>query len=210
MEDFLNSNLFQTIVTFLVGLVAFAVYWKQKQDYKKGAANEILLEVQNAERVINRIKESLRREQLEVDYKIIPSDSWGKYQHLFVRDFDRDEWDAITDFYTKSILLDNAVKYNGLSFANDVEQIRINRQRILADVASEIINEATTTQEVNPEELLTKFNNKVKVFDNLYMSKQGEYAYAPQKPILDAKVYIQDLKNVSTTTIGMKLKRLSK
>ena len=49
---------------------------------------------------------------------------------LFSRDFDHDEWEVITDFYNKSRLLDQAIKYNNTAFTNDVEQIRTNKQRI--------------------------------------------------------------------------------
>lgn len=213
LYDLLNSNFFQTVVTVLVGLIAYAVYERQKSDLKKNAATSILLEVQNAERVISRIKESVRNGRLEIDYKLIQSNNWNKYQHLFSRDFDKDEWDEITDFYNKSILLDEAIRYNSLAFGNDVEQIRSNKQRVLADFAKDLITEASGKSPIQNDELqkmLNEFNEKVKAFDQTYMGKQGEFAYYPIKPINDAKIYLEDLKKISTSSVGQKLKKLAK
>lgn len=212
MYDFLNSNFFQTVVALIAGLVAYFIYWKQKLDYKKDAATSILLEIQNAERIIARIRESIRDNLLKIDRTIIQSNNWEKYQHLFARDFDRDEWDTISDFYNKSILLDEAVKYNSLGFTNDVEQIRANKQRILADFAKDLITNASNKLQLNRDssEMISEFNNQVKAFDQIYMSKQGEFAYLPMKPLNDAKIYLEDLRMISTTSVGLKLKRLAK
>jgi uncharacterized membrane protein len=39
--NFLNSNLFIAIVTLLAGWVAYYLYRKRNQDFKKDAANEL-------------------------------------------------------------------------------------------------------------------------------------------------------------------------
>lgn len=210
MKEFLNSNLFQTLAVIVAGLVAYIVYRKQKYDHKKDAANSILLEIQSAERTISKVRETVRNGRLEIDATILQSDSWTKYKYLFNRDFDKDEWDAITDFYNRARLLDGAIKYNNTAFANDVEQIRANRQRILANYAKDLIKHASSSQEQNPDQLMQDFNSKVSVFDQIYMGKQGEFAYNPQKPIDDAKVYLEDLKTITTTTAGQKLKKLAR
>jgi len=206
--DFLNSNLFQTISIFLTGYIAYLIYKQQKSDYKKSAATSILLEIQNAERVISKVRETLRNGLLEIDNIVMRSNSWDKYKYLFSRDFDPDEWEAISRFYNKSQLLDEAIKYNNISFKNDVEEIRANKQRILADYAKELIEEASGSQNLNAEELKNKFEQKVNVFDQVYMNKQISFAYKPQKPLNDAKIYLEDLNTLTTTTIGQKLKSM--
>lgn len=209
--DFFNSNFFQTLATLLAGLVAFEIYSKQKRDRKKDAANSILLEIQHAEKSIERVRESVREERLEIDITILQSNSWEKNNHLFVRDFDRDEWNAISNFYKKSQLLDETIRYNNTAFANEVEQIRINRQRILADFAKDLLDQASadTETDINAQEMLSNFNEKVSTFDNLYMSKQ-ELPYKPMKPIDDAKTYLEDLSTLTTSSVGTKLKNIAK
>lgn len=205
--DIIDSNLFQTIITLIVGMSALYVYQKQKADYKSNAANSILIEIQNAESVIDRARESVRRERLEIDSVVMPTNSWNKYKQIFSKDFDRDEWDAISQFYNKCMRLDESIKYNSSAFANDVEAIRSNRQRILADYVKELLSIGS---EKTPEQALNEFNQKANIFDKVYMSKQGEYAYAPVKPLNDAKIYLEDLRPLSTTTIGQKLKAMTK
>jgi hypothetical protein len=209
LGDFLNSNLFQTFVTLLAGIIAYIVYVRQKQDSKKDAANSLLLEIQHAERSIARAKDHIRKGNLDVDLEILQVNSWSTQKHLFSRDFDKDEWDAITEFYNKANLLDEAIKYNSKGFGGDVEQIRANKQRILADFTKDAIDKMGSSKELTTESVLQEFSNKAELFDKLYMDKQGAYAYNPTKPINDAKTYLEDLGNLSTTSVGTKLKRLA-
>ena len=204
---FLNTNLFQTLITLAVGSVAIYIYRKQKNDFKKDAANSILLEIQSAERVISKIKEKVRLNNLDIDVSIMQSNSWTFHKHLFARDFDRDEWDQIDNFYNKAALLDKAIAYNSTAFGNDVEQIRVNKQRVLADIVVELLNK--TNAETDMPKLLNDFNEKTKAFDEVYMSKQVEFVYRPQKPVDDAKMYLEDLPIISNSNVGAKLKKLA-
>jgi len=206
---FFDSNFFQTIVTLAVGLIAYIVYSRQRNDYKKDAANALLLEIQHAERSIARAKDHIRKDNLDVDLEILQVNSWPAHKHLFSRDFDKDEWDAITAYYNNAQLLDRAIKYNSLGFSNDVEQIRANKQRVLADFTKETIDKMATEPGTSAEDALQAFNKQMELFDKLYMEKQGKYAYKPNKPINDAKIYLEDLQPISTTSVGTKLKKLA-
>lgn len=213
MWEFFSSNLLQTLITIFVGFIAYLVYLKQRKDQKKDAATAILLEIQNAEKVISKVEDSVRNGRLEIDYTVVQNDPWKQYQHLFTRDFDKDEWEAISEFFNKAKLLDEAIRYNHMAFGNDVEQIRANKQRVLADFAKDLINESIEKMPLGQEkiaELVAKFDNKIKAFDQTYMSKQGEFGYSPMKPINDAKIYLEDLRPLSTTTVGLKLKEITK
>lgn len=204
---FLNTNLFQTVITFAVGSFAIYIYKKQKSDFKKDTASSILLEIQNAERVISRVKEMVLKNNLDVDVSILQSNSWTSHKNLFSRDFDKDEWELIDNFYNKSALLDKTITNNSAAFGNDVEQIRSNKQRVLADIVLELLNKATP--EKDSKKMIEEFNDKTKVFDQIYMSKQGEFAYRPQKYIDDAKLYLEDLSKITTSSAGIKLKKLA-
>lgn len=200
----------QTAVTLLVGAVAWIIYKVQKRENKKDAANSILLEIRSAEDAISKVRDAIHKEHLDVDVSVLPSESWSAYKHLFVRDFDRDEWDSISDFYNKAALIDDAIKYNKTAFVGDVEQIRTNKQRVLATYAEDVVKEATYgNDDVNLQQLQETYDVKAKIFDKLYMDKQKEFHYTPVKPINDVKLYLADLPKLSTNSVGLKLKKLT-
>lgn len=207
----------QTGVAAAVGLLAWAVYTAQKRDRKRDAANSILLEIQGGESAITKVKDAIQKEHLDIDVSVLPMESWSANKHLFVRDFDQDEWASITDFYNKAALIDDAIRYNKTAFANDVEQIRTNRQRVLAKYAEDVIQaveddakENDGAVQLNTQELETTYDSKAKAFERLYMNKQGEFLYKPQKPINDVKLYLTDFPKLTTSSIGIKLKKIAK
>jgi len=211
MNEAVIATYVQTAVTLLVGTIAYVIYKIQKSDNKRDAANSLLLEIQSGENAVSKVRDALNRDHLDVDVSVMPSESWSKNKHLFVRDFDKDEWESISDFYNKSSLLDQAISYNKTAFASDVEQIRTNKQRVLATYAEEAVKEATySTETVNGEQLQETYDLKAKTFDKLYMNKQGEFSYTPQKPKNDAKLYLTDMPKLTTSSVGIKLKKIAK
>src|SRR5579859_3713818 len=104
LKNFITSALFLPLVTILVGSTALIIYNKTKDDFKKDAANIILLEIQNAERALKQVTESVNAEPptLPQNIFLMQTESWSKYRYLFVRDFDWNEWNEITDFYDKA------------------------------------------------------------------------------------------------------------
>jgi hypothetical protein len=211
---FLNSNFFVALVTCIVGVAAYVLYRIQKRDGKREIANIILLEIQSAERKLKLIRKSLNEDPatLPNDLRLLPIESWSANNYLFIRDFDRDAWDAIADFYAKCQLIDETIRFNNASFWNDVEQIRSNKQRILADFAhsATLKLDAVAAQDEDDSEILTKFNDLSEKFDQLYMSKQGRFAYAPNKAVNDAKAYVDQVdRRISQSAVGIKLKKLA-
>lgn len=207
VASFLNSSLFLAIVTIFVGCFAIYIYMRQKKDFKKDAANSMLLEIQSAESAITKVRENLRSGKLEIDVTVLQSNGWSQYKHLFSRSFDKDEWDLVDNFYNKAALLEKTIENYRASFGNDVEQIRANKQRILADCALEIVNNSKPKQKA--EDALKSFNEKVDFFNKLYMGKQGEFAYRPQKYIDDTGIYLEDLQRITTSSAGEKLKKIA-
>lgn len=199
---FLNSSFFIALVTLTAGLIAYLIYRKGKNDFKRDAANILLLEIQNAERLIIAIKEKLQKDnQLSNDVYLMATASWQKYQYLFVRDFDRDEWDTIAVFYDKCKLIDEAAAQNNSYFQKNEEQARTNLLRISADYIKQSI-------ETN-EESKGEFLEKSRKFQKEYLS-YPELMYSPQKPLNDAKLHLETIpKNLSLTSIGAKLKRIA-
>ena len=68
------------IVTLIVGCFAFGVYFKQKRDDKRAAANMILLEIRHIEKSVKEVKNALKNDNLNtVEDDIIREDVWSKY-----------------------------------------------------------------------------------------------------------------------------------
>ena len=204
--SFLNSNFLQTFVTLAVGFVAFFIYTRQKRDAKKAAANSIYLEIQHVERCVPKVKEAVRRGGLGgLNFNILREDAWSKYSHMFSVDFDKDEREAVTDFYQTARLLDEAITESNRSFGEDVTQIRVNKQRIIADLTKDTIDASGTE---DAEVVFQSYNQKLDIFDKLYMSRQDDFGYTPVKHKNDAERCIEDFQKISITSIGTKLKRI--
>ena len=65
MIDALSFDI-NSIVTLVVGLIAFGVYSKQKWDKKRSAAKAIFIEIQTAEMNLEKIKKELSRKDDDV------------------------------------------------------------------------------------------------------------------------------------------------
>lgn len=206
---FLDSNFFQSIVALIVGVFVFVQYRINRRDHLRDAASIIIIEIQTASRTIKSIRKRLVDRVLDSDVSVMPSDSWKENRQLFAKYLDRDEWDTIEDFYDRSRLLDDVVKYNRQMFRNDVEQIRINKQRAAADFAIDTVN-SIAGNNMNKEDVAEMFSGKVSVYDTLYMSKQGELAYTPNQVTDDAKKYIDNIPDILNSSAYVKLKSISR
>lgn len=205
---FLNSNFFTSSVTVVAGLVALAVYLKQKSDTKKDAANIVLLEIQSAERELRRAREIVVDEagNLPENTFAMPTQSWDKYKYLFVRDFNRNDWDSITDFYNKCRQYDECVEYSNSFFQKNEEQVRVNIQRGISHIAKKYSEDNQPFEAINAE-----YEGKVQAFLDRYMHKQGNWMYRPQKPLLEAKTLLSGITlNLSQTSVGLKFGALAR
>ena len=52
------------VVAVVVGCFAFGVYFKQKRDDKRAAANMILLEIRHIEKSVKEVKNALKNKQI--------------------------------------------------------------------------------------------------------------------------------------------------
>lgn len=208
MLGILNSNGFQTLIALVVGAFIFIQYRINKRDQVKDAASLIVIELQSAIRNVKNIKKRLNDGVLESDVSVMLSNSWQIHRQLFAKYLDRDEWDTIEEFYNRATLLDDTISYNNQMFRNDVEQIRINKQRAAADFAIDTVNNIKA--DTDREQIAQIFGSKVGVYDTLYMSKQGDMAYAPNRVVDDARKYIDNLPDILNSSALEKLKNISK
>lgn len=201
-------SILPSIVTLAVGLFAFFLYKKQLGDQKSEAAKIILLEIQNAETGFRLINQSLAEEPpvLPVDIVVLPTQSWGKFKHLFVEDFDRSQWDAISSFYSGCQLLDEVLKDNNSHFQKNEDQFRINIQKISSDYISEALEKGA--EQIDTSEIERGLSQKISKLMGVYLRVAQQYG--PRKPVLDAKRIITGIDStLSRTSVGTVLKKLS-
>lgn len=216
--NFFDSNFFIGLITLAVGTVAFSIYKKQQRDTKRDAANVILLEMESAEQQLQIITQNQSANSLAENIYLMKNSSWDKYRYHFVRDFDRNEWDKITDFYNKCIQYDAAVSYNNSYFAGNVDMTQMHLLRIQADYANDYAREdAAATDQIEKDAAREAYEKKKQTFINAYGVVQSAdnfdspYFYNPQKPVIEAKQVLDTIEtNLSLTSVGIKLKKMAK
>lgn len=211
--SFINSNAFVGLVTLIVGSTALIVYKLGKRDKKRDAAKVILLEIRGAQRKLKRIKKDLLDNgKLNTESTVMPNNSWVSNRHLFINDFDSEEWDEISEFYDNCALVNKLIEYQNSFFWNDVEAIRENKHRMYADFAKKIFEEsvekAKSGKSVAAETAIKEAQDMADAFNTMY--EKTFRLYAPEAVITDAKKYVQRITlNISQTAVGTKLKELS-
>ena len=167
--NIVNSSGFVAFVTLFVGLGAFRIYTKQKDDAKRDAANIILLEIESAEQQLQIITQNEQQDSLAENIYLMKNSSWDEYRYLFVRDFDRNEWDKISDFYSKCYQYDEAVTSNNKYFGANVEKIQLQIQGILAGFARDYTDKIlAATDEAQKTVLREEYGNRKTLFIESY------------------------------------------
>jgi len=201
-------------VTLIVGFIAFWLYQKQKRDSKKDAANILLLEIQNAKRQLAVATKQLKdagtdeTKMLAEDTFLMPNESWSKYKYLFVRDFDRDEWDSLSSFYSRCAIFDDAVIHNNKAFPQNAEQIREAMSQAVTKILTEFtINNPTAKSGSKPE--INAINAASKAHDLILAQAGALFSYSPRKPILDAQDQLTSISSINLEQHILKLKKIA-
>jgi hypothetical protein len=214
LGNFFYSNAFVGLVALGAATIAYRVYSKQKRDTKRDAANIVLLEIENAEQQSEKVSFDKPFTDInDEDVFLMPVASWDKYKYLFVRDFDRNEWDKITNFYRKCHSYDQSVVFHNASLDHNMKQLRVNVQRELAEYASEYASKYAGANETDKETVKQEYIRKRNNFTDLYTGSEKIdpiiFTYIPTKAFIDAKRALSNLEtSLSLTSVGIKLKKL--
>jgi hypothetical protein len=214
LGNFFYSNAFVGVVALVVGFAAYRVYAKQKRDTKRDAANIILMEIENAERQLEKVNPDKPFAGPDgEDTFLMPSASWDKTKYLFGRDFDRNEWDKINGFYTKCLLYDEAVRLNNNYFDKNQQELRVNLQHSLADYARTHAESLKITEPEDIAALEKEYADKRKQYTDTMVGNTDidhMFMYMPVKAENDAKRALKNLEtSLSLTSVGIKLKKLA-
>jgi hypothetical protein len=175
-----------------------------------------LLEIEEAEQHLAKVNVTSPFPSNDADQvKLMPVSSWPLYKHLFIHDFDRNETDKISDFYTRCEDYDKAATLKvSITFEQTQQELRTNVQRILADYAKDYndrLETATTSQQ--KDDLEQTYIERRKSFVSIYgnTSETHTYTFLPGKLYSDARSALQGLESsLSLTSVGTKLKSISR
>jgi hypothetical protein len=184
-----NSNFFVSLVTLIGGLVAYFLYKKQKNDFKRDTAGIIVTEVRYAEKMIDGIKNG----KIQEFQTILPTNNWNKYNYMFMKDLDSDELDLINSFYNQCNILDNALRE--LSISRQLEYKATAIQTALSEIAREVRDQSEYIEESK------------KFIDFISNEK---YVFQPQASVTLMTTAISNLTFITTSTVGAKLKKIAK
>jgi hypothetical protein len=101
---FLNRNI--GLITLIAGFAAIYLYLKQKKDHKRDAARLVLQEIRYAEQ---RVRNYRTYATYSFSEKLLPTNSWHKNIHLFVKDLKETEIDLISKFFSNAAYLDEVI-----------------------------------------------------------------------------------------------------
>lgn len=205
-----------SLVTLLVGFVAFGVYSKQKWDRKRNAARAIFIEIQTAEMNLEKIKEELSKDDRYIEVPenvyLMPIESWSANRQDFIKDFRSDEWSAIDNFYSKCRFYDQNAQYSAQAFVKNEEQIRVNAHRLVADYVNVLVEKIFAKNKNSDQERENKLNELYKEFqakedfiENEYLGKLRRPIYRPQKYTTQALAQANAIEPLLLGTVGKKL-----
>lgn len=196
-SNLLNSSLLPTFATLIVGTIAYIIYLAQKKDIKKNAANIIISEIENAERLSNKALQSNAINAFNVGESIlVPNNNWKVYKHLFLKNFSESELEKIDQFYAKCESFNESFRKIKDVVPRHIIERTNNSQRIIADLAKE-------------SKSVTEFTKKKKKFIEIYINDNDIYTYSPTQPWDQLKTSLVEIENISNTSIGRRLKDLA-
>lgn len=104
--NFLDSNLFQTIVILFGAIIAWAVYAFGKRQEVNNAARILVLQIKNIEDAIRYLKSEcistnniIDEKQIHYSKTVYDENQWIKYRHLIVKTLNQSDFERIETFY---------------------------------------------------------------------------------------------------------------
>lgn len=188
--DYFFQYIFSGLATLVTGVVAWFVYLYSKRDKKIEIATIILNDIFLAEREINNIKKN----KVINDYSfILPSNHWNESQHLFVKDFDSDELNKISEFFKACSLAEESLKLIRSYLPISMDQKTRAIQEKLLELACTADNKAVYE------------SKKQKILEVLHSE---EYWFLPNAPTQKLIDFLQNVEQLSLSSIGVKLKNI--
>jgi len=197
MNNFLNSNLFQTIIILVVGIFVFIVYIFRVWDERSRAAKILIMEIREIEGALKKLLEAVSSENPYSSSTIIKENSWEKYKFIFIKYLDQDEYALISEFYStvcriekeRSILIEQIIT----SFLTKCKALH-----------ESVVDTAKEKHDISNEEFLTITK---KIAEKVCLDTPGFQSFVPQKLM---NSLLQNIKYISTSTASLKIKKIAR
>ncbi|SRR6266702_7220392 len=163
-------------------------------------ARIILSEIRQAEERIAEVSDLLERQQRNFP-SVLPVNSWEKYSYLFASDFDQDQIEEINNFYNNCMIIEDAVKKDDRYFWLTADAISQTAQTKYIDLIMGSLNDNLQINLDTLEKL------KVSVLDTF---THKPFVYSPQRTIDMIRSYLSKIDKITTSTTGIKLKKLAR
>lgn len=197
MNNFWDSNLFQTITILFVGIFVFIVYIIHVWDERSRAATILFMEIREIEGALKKLLEAVSSGNPYSSSPIIKENSWEKYKFIFIKYLDQDEYALISEFYStvcrieeeRSILIKQIIT----SF--------LTKCRALHEA---VVDTAKERCDISDEEFLTITG---KIAKKVYLDTPKFQSLMPQKLMSSL---LQNIRYITTSTAGLKIKKIAR
>lgn len=185
----MSPELLNAAVTFVVGLIAFVVYWLTKRAEKKNAATIVVMDIRHAEQVVLSLLEKQVVDRTLKD--ILLENNWAKYKHLFASDFSHDDFAAFNRFFVACTeIADARRRMLEIFYANLNAKASIAQQKLL-----EIDNPLSPEGQAKKQQLIAAINTE-------------DFVFEPNEPRARILSSLQLMGRLSNTIAFEKLKKL--
>ncbi len=200
---FTNSTFFFAATTFVVGSFAIFLYLYQKHDTKNSAARILFLELKESESEIKKLIDYRLTHRTDAVFiypqtniiKLIPNRAWDNYSHLFIEDFNTDEYQQLDEYFKKCILLERYFEKQHEFFWISTGERARQYEQIGAKLAYE-----------NPAMTVQNYSDSLRTIQILYANSMN---YAPQAITNEINKQLDSITLPSTTPLWNKVRTLA-
>jgi len=197
MNNFWDSNLFQTITILVVGAFVFIMYLINKKDERSRAATILIMEIREIEGALKKLMEVVSSSgNYYFSTPIIKENSWGKYKSIFIKYLDQDEYNLISEFYSTACRIEE-------------ERLILTKQIIISFEAKckafheSVVDTAKQKYNISGDDFLTITK---KISEKVCMNTPPYQSLVPQQLI---NLLLQNIKYITTSTAGSKIKKIA-
>jgi hypothetical protein len=173
--------------------VALLIYYINKYNEKRDAARIVINEIRMAERAILEIQNKKIISELSV---ILQNNTWQHKNHLFLNVLAQDEINLIDNFYYKCHLSE---KYRKMQYDSRNDAI-ISKSNYLQNKLIDIMYDSITSDK-NYEDMRQKI---------IEMANREDWLFDPNTPRSNLIEYIGNITFITSTSAGIKLKKIAK
>jgi len=205
-----------TLVTLITAVTAAYLYWRQRRDRQKDAANIVLREIRDAEDMLptaKRVIQAAREMGIPEKIQILKSNSWTELQHVLARRLPQDVIKTIGEFYSNCRLLDEALAIIDEAFYKNADQNRVHQFRVIANFLEARVKATKSNPKNDPkitahnEEQEQTYQRRAADFKTHWPSPNS--SYVPVRAASDAEKYFELVpRNLSQTRVGDKLRNV--